>query len=65
MLKQIQNIGKSLTKKEQLNIQGGFASPCRTAADCQFVFGPHSNPTGDYSCVYMDPYNQRVCVSNY
>lgn len=65
MLKNIQNLGMSLTKKEQLHINGGFGpTPCNSVVDCQNTFGQHSNPTNDYSCVYDGFHNHRVCVSN-
>jgi len=71
MIKKMKSLGKTLTKQQQKEVNGGFGfgSSCRRASECQFIFGPHINPTGDYSCSLRapgaDPANGRgVCVSN-
>ncbi len=67
MTKKLMTLGTVLTKKQQQETKGGFgASPCRTARDCQFIFGPHINRTGDYSCITPDIRNNRnrICISN-
>lgn len=65
MLKNIQNLGASLTKKEQQNITGGFVAgmPCRTNRDC-WEAHPFLGP-GDVSCRFNSFMGgRRVCVFN-
>ncbi len=64
MTKKIIFLGNPLTKEQQKKVKGGIEpSRCRTARDCQYVFGIHMNPTNDYSCVRSREYG-LICVSN-
>lgn len=65
MLKNIKNLGKSLTKKEQKEVNGGFVGgmPCRTNKDC-WDASPYLGP-GDVSCRYsFFGGGRKVCVFN-
>ncbi len=64
MTKKIMVLGKPLTNKQQKEVKGGIApSSCRTARDCEYVFGIHMNATNDYSCIRSREYG-LICVSN-
>ncbi len=64
MLKNIENLGKSLSKKEQREVSGGWGTVyCNSHRDCWDAY-PFLGP-GDVSCrdsVYG--WGQRVCIFN-
>ncbi|AUC14675.1 hypothetical protein BTO06_05760 [Tenacibaculum sp. SZ-18] len=64
MLKNIENLGKSLSKKEQKQVEGGFGNiPCRTNRDCWNAY-PFLGP-GDVSCRNSwTGWGGRVCIFN-
>lgn len=63
MLKNIQNLGTSLTRKEQKQVNGGFGTPCNTNADCWNIYPGIGR--GDVSCRYSSfGWGGKVCVLN-
>lgn len=62
MLKNISNLGKTLTKGEQKSVKGGFIGGmrCRTNRDC-WDLSEYTGP-GDVSC-RQSPFSPfKVCV---
>jgi len=64
MINKIKNLGKSLTKTQQREIQGGFIGGrrCNNNADC-WALSPFLGP-GDVSCRRSFFSDQKVCQFN-
>ena len=63
MLKDVVNLGKSLTKEQQREVNGGYAGMrCNTNADCWDTH-PFLGP-GDISCRYQNGSGYKVCIYN-
>jgi len=64
MIKNLKNLGKTLTKGQQKEVKGGNigGSPCNNNADC-WAMSPFFGP-GDVSCrsSFFSPH--KVCVFN-